>query len=162
MPISEYLKGLREKIGHELVLCPAVAAVIRNEAGQILVQQRSDNGSWEVPAGAVDPGETPAQALVREVYEETGLSVVPLRVIAVVGGRVITHPNGDRTEPTAILFECRVVGGTLEARDGEAIAFRYDDPKAMPTHPLFPSQLFAPGVNGVYFEWDERWLETLR
>jgi len=161
MPISDYLQGLHEKIGHDLVLCPAVAAVIRNEAGQILVQQRRDNGVWEVPAGAIDPGETPARALVREVYEETGLKVVPLRVLAVVGGKAITHPGGDRTEPTGILFACRVVGGRLEARDGEALAFRYDDPADLPEHTLFPSQVFAADFGGVYFDWDERWLEDL-
>lgn len=160
MPISEYLRGLREQIGHDLALCPAVAAVIRNGAGQILVQ-RSDNGAWEVPAGAVDPGEVPARALIREVYEETGLKVVPLKVIAVVGGEAITHPNGDRTEPTCILFECRVMGGTLEARDGEALAFSYEDPATMPEHKLFPNRVFVADSDGVCFDWDETWLAAL-
>lgn len=161
MPISAYLAGLREHIGHDLVLSPAVAAIIRDEAGRVLVHQRSDNGVWEVPAGAVDPGEAPAQALVREVFEETGLKVVPLRVVAVVGGLALTHPNGDRTEPTGILFECSVVGGRLEARDGEALAFRYDDPARMPEHNIFPRHVFAPDFNGTYFAWDERWLVGL-
>lgn len=161
MPISAYLKGLRKHIGHDLVLCPAVAAIIRDEVGRILVHQRSDNGVWEVPAGAVDPGEPPAQALVREVFEETGLKVVPLGIVAVVGGKPITHPNGDRTEPTGILFECRVVGGQLEARDGEAVAFRYVSPADVPEHNLFPKHVFAPDFGGVYFDWDEHWLAGL-
>ena len=161
MPISAYLKGLRERIGHDLVLCPAVAAIIRDEAGRILVHQRSDNGVWEVPAGGIDPGEAPAQALVREVFEETGLKVVPLRVVAVVVGLALTHPNGDRTEPTGILFECRIVGGTLEARDGEALAFRWVSPTEVPEHNVFPKHVFAADLTGVYFTWDERWLAGL-
>lgn len=161
MPISAYLKGLREKIDHDLVLCPAVAAIIRNGAGEILLHQRSDNGVWEVPAGGIDPGEAPAQALVREVFEETGLKVVPLRVVAVVGGLALTHPNGDRTEPTGTLFECRVIGGKLEARDGEALAFRYDDPVDIPEHNIFPKHVFAADFTGVYFAWDEAWLAGL-
>ena len=78
MPISEYIKGLREKIGHDLVLNPGVAALIHDESGRVLLQRRSYDGLWSLPAGAVDPGESPAQAVVREVWEETGLKVVPV------------------------------------------------------------------------------------
>lgn len=161
MPISPYLKGLREKLGHSLLLNPAVAALIRNGDGHVLVHQRADNKAWEVPAGAIDPGESPAQALVREVYEETGLHVIPLRVVAVVGGETVVHPNGDQTQPTCILFESKVVGGQLQARDGEALAFRYLDPAKMPEHFLFPKHIFDQYFKDVYFDWNENWLETL-
>jgi 8-oxo-dGTP pyrophosphatase MutT (NUDIX family) len=84
MAISGYLNSLREHVGHQLLMVPGVAAVIRNSERKILLQ-RNANG-WSLPAGAVDPGETPAQAVVREVSEETGLSVRPLRVLGVFGG----------------------------------------------------------------------------
>ena len=97
MPISDYLKGLRAAIGHEMILNPGVAAIIRDEAGRVLLQKRSDDGSWSLPAGAIDPGESPAQAVVREAYEETGLRVVPEKVAGVFGGEGFRHtyPNGD-------------------------------------------------------------------
>ena len=66
MPISDYLKRIRAAIGHEMLLNPGVAAIIRDEAGRVLLQKRSDDGTWSLPAGAIDPGETPAQAVVRE------------------------------------------------------------------------------------------------
>ena len=119
MPISEYLKGLRSKIGHDLLLGPAVAAVIRNEARDVLVHQRRDNGVWELPAGGVDPGEAPAQAVVREVYEETGLRVRPVRLLGVFGGTTVVHPNGDETQPYCTLFECEVVGGSSSLMMGK-------------------------------------------
>lgn len=127
----------------------------------MLVHQRRDNGVWELPAGGVDPGEAPAQAVVREVYEETGLKVRPTRLLGVFGGVTVVHPNGDKTQPYCTLFECGVVGGTLEPRDGEALAFKYVPPAEVPEKFFSPQEVFDPDLKGAYFVWDERWLETL-
>ena len=161
MPISEYLKGLRARIGHDLVLNPSVAAIIRDEAGDVLVHQRSDNQKWEVPAGAVDPDEAPAQAVVREVFEETGLKVKPVRVVGVFGGDTVIHPNGDKTQPHCTLFECKTLGGKLEARDGEALAFKYVSPAEVPKQFGAPPHIFKADFTETYFAWDERWLDAL-
>ena len=161
MPISDYIKGLRTRIGHDLVLNPTVAAVIRNDASEVLIHQRSDNRAWEIPAGAIDPDEMPAQALIREVYEETGLKVRPLRVLGVFGGFTVTHPNGDKVQPHCTLFECEVMGGTLEPRDGEALAFRYVVPAEVPRQFGSPPDIFELDFAGGYFAWDERWLRML-
>jgi len=79
------------------VLNPGVAALIRDDEGCFLLQRRSDDGSWSLPAGAVDPGERPARAVVREVWEETGLEVVPVALAGVFSGPgfLHTYPNGD-------------------------------------------------------------------
>ncbi len=161
MPISVYLKGLRERIGHDLVLNPTVAAVIRDEAGDVLIHQRSDNGAWEIPAGGIDPDEAPAQAVVREVFEETGLKVRPVKVIGVFGGFTVVHPNGDVIQPHCTLFECELVGGSLESRDGEALAFRYVPAADVPRQFDAPPNIFEADFTGVYFAWDEGWLEGL-
>lgn len=168
MPISAYLRGLREKIGHELVLNPGVAALIHDSEGRVLLQRRSDDGSWSLPAGAVDPGESPAQALVREVWEETGLNVVPLKLAGVFGGPGFLHvyPNGDQVDVFSVVFLCRVVGGALEARDGESLELCYLAPAEIPASGLlqrYPEALFSFSEHdAALFEWDERWLETLR
>src|SRR3954470_12785966 len=85
MSKSKYQEDIRKKIGHDLLLMPGVAAVIKDDQGRILVQQTKKEG-WNHPAGAVDPGEKPAQAIVREVFEETGLVAKPTALIAVTGG----------------------------------------------------------------------------
>lgn len=72
MPISPYIRGLRAHVGSQLLLLPGVAALVRNEEGSLLLIRRSDDGRWGLPAGVVDPGETPADAVRREVLEETG------------------------------------------------------------------------------------------
>ncbi|MDX9972508.1 MAG: NUDIX domain-containing protein [FCB group bacterium] len=166
MPISEHIKGLREKIGHELLLLPGVAAVIRDDAGRLLMQRRADDGTWGLPAGAVDPGEEPARALIREVWEETGLRVTPERVLGVFGGSKgfrFTYPNGDVSEYMVVVFQCRVVSGELECRDGESLELRWFARDELP--PLRagypPEVLFASGA-APYFHWDEAWLKGLR
>ncbi len=147
MAISPYLKHLRAHFGTQLVLMPSVAAIVRNEAGQILFLVRTDNGLWDLPAGAVDPGETPAQAVVREVQEETGLLVEPLAVVGVFGGEGfrITYGNGDIVEYTVTVFECRIVSGELGGLDDEAAELHFIDPaERPPLHAPFPDALFEP------------------
>jgi 8-oxo-dGTP pyrophosphatase MutT (NUDIX family) len=167
MPISDYMRGLRAKLGTELVLCPGVAAVIRDEQGRILLQHRAEDHTWGLPAGAIDPGEAPAQALIREVWEETGLKVVPERILGVFGGANgfrFTYANGDVSEYTVTVFECRVVGGTLECRDGESLDLRYYAPDDMPPiRAPYPREFFtAAGLDRApYFEWDAAWLDRL-
>ncbi len=55
----------------------AVRAVIKDSEGRTLLMQRSDflPGYWEIPGGEVDPGETHEQALLREINEESGLTI---------------------------------------------------------------------------------------
>ncbi|HEX2188361.1 MAG TPA: NUDIX domain-containing protein [Longimicrobiaceae bacterium] len=145
MPISPHVRALRAAVGTRLLLLPGVAAVVRDAHGAVLVHRRSDDGRWSLPAGAVEPGESPAQAVVREVREETGLVTVPERVLGVFGGEGFRHtyPNGDEVEYTVVVFACRVVGGELAALDGEALELRWFPPEAMPPLGLrYPPELF--------------------
>jgi ADP-ribose pyrophosphatase YjhB (NUDIX family) len=54
-------------------LVPSVNVVVVNDAGEILLIRRTDNGNWAVPGGAIDLGESVAQAAVRETLEESGI-----------------------------------------------------------------------------------------
>jgi 8-oxo-dGTP pyrophosphatase MutT (NUDIX family) len=135
MAASDYVKELRALIGHRLLLLPGVAAIIRDEAGRVLLQRRAQDGCWSLPAGAIDPGESPAEAIVRECLEETGLRVRPERVLGVFGGADgyrAELPGGDRVEYTAIVFACQVLGGTLGGRDGETAELAFFHPADRP------------------------------
>jgi 8-oxo-dGTP pyrophosphatase MutT (NUDIX family) len=159
MPISPYLREIRRHVGHALLVMPSVAALVRAADGRLLVQRRSDSGTWELPGGSVDPGEHPAQALVREVFEETGLVVRPRRLLAVLGGPAhrLHYPNGDVVEYTSSVFGCEPIGGTLGPRDGEASEARFvADDEARRLLPPF----LAPLFDGAAFEWDDAWLEV--
>ena len=69
MAISEHYAQIRRKLGASLILVPGVAAIIRDETGRVLFQKKQD-GTWSLPPGSIEPGENPAQAVVREVQEE--------------------------------------------------------------------------------------------
>ena len=127
MAIPTWIKAIREKIGHDLLLVPTVAGLIQNEAGAFLLQLRSDNGRWVMSGGMLDPGENPATGIVREVYEETGLQVMPERIVGVYGGEdyYVNYPNGDRVSMVSITFKCRVIGGQLQVDNDETQDLRY-------------------------------------
>lgn len=121
MPISPYVRNLRADVGHGLLLLPGVTAVVFDDAGRLLLGRRSDNGRWALIAGVMDPGEQPAETIVREVYEETAVHVVPERVTSVLTQPPVEYPNGDRCEYVDITFRCRAVGGTARVNDDESL-----------------------------------------
>ena len=49
MPIPDFLRTIRAKIGHDYVLLPAVAAVVQRVDGKVLLMRRADNGEWSLP-----------------------------------------------------------------------------------------------------------------
>lgn len=134
MPISEYIRQLREKVGQAPILMIGVAGVVINAQGEVLLQRRSDNGEWALPGGALDPGEEPAEAVVREVWEETGVRVQPERVVAIHGGAdfFVRYPNGDQAYIISITFACRPLSGEPRVNDDESLEVRYFAPDQLP------------------------------
>jgi 8-oxo-dGTP pyrophosphatase MutT (NUDIX family) len=161
MSETQYIAGLRKKVGHDLLQVPGVAAIIRDDQGCILIQQTKE-GKWNLPAGAIDPSESAAQALIREVREETGLIVRPTRLLGILGGGAayrITYNNGDVVESTTSVFACEYVSGELHPQDDETARLKYVEPNEMPELPIpFPREFFTDPELTAYFEWDEAWL----
>ena len=85
--MTSYVIALRDVIGDRLLMLPAVAAVIHDGAGNLLLQEKASGEGWSLPAGAMELGETPVDAIVREVIEETGLLVRPDGILGVFGGK---------------------------------------------------------------------------
>lgn len=140
MAISPYLAGLRRRIGHELVLMPSVAVLPLDDEGRVLLMRSGDFDAWQTLGGAVDPGETPADAAVREAREESGLEVALTRLVGVYGGPDfrLTYPNGDVCEYVAIAFAARVTGGRERVDGDEATALAWFDAAAATALPLAP------------------------
>lgn len=134
MPMSDYIRRLRASVGAEMLLIPGVTGVVINSAGEVLLQRRSDNGEWGLPGGAIDPGEEPADAVVREVLEETGVHVVPERLVGVYSGpdHHFWYPNGDEVVIVSIVFACRPIGGEPRVNDDESFEVRYFPRGALP------------------------------
>ncbi len=144
MSMSLYYKKIREQLGHELILIPSVAAVIKNEQGEILFQYPGRE-YWSLPAGAIEPGETPEEAVVREVWEETGLKVRVKKKKGIFGGKEFRHTysNGDQVEYIVVVFECEVIGGKLKSIDGESLKLQCFSLSEKPPLALpYPDKIF--------------------
>ena len=93
-------------------------ALVQNQRGEVLLVRRADDGRWAMPGGWVDPGETPEQAVVREVAEETGLQVSAPRLV---------HTER-RPRSVHYTFRCRLDGGRLQtSEESHEVAFRAPD-----------------------------------
>jgi 8-oxo-dGTP pyrophosphatase MutT (NUDIX family) len=117
-----------------MLIRPGVSAVILEE-GRVLLQRRDDTGRWGLPGGGVEPGESVRQALIREVREETGLDVEPLRLIGVysdpVYHQIVTYPDGNVVHYVSSVFECAVRSGSLVCGD-ESLELDWFDPERLP------------------------------
>ena len=131
MPISDYLKELRSHVGHAMIMVPSVSAVVVNEEGELLLGRRSDDGRWSLLAGSIDPGEQPADAIVREVFEESAVEVRVDRVLG-VALHPVTYPNGDQCEFLNVWFRCTAIGGEARVNDEESLAVGWFAPDALP------------------------------
>jgi 8-oxo-dGTP diphosphatase len=135
MPIPEYVLKLRAHVGHEMLLLPADAAVIRDATGRVLLTRRGDGRGWSLPGGMMEPGEHLVACVVREVWEETGLDVEPLRLVGIYSDPAhmrFAYPNGDQVQFVSATFECRVVGGSLRADGEESLEVAYFAPDGLP------------------------------
>src|SRR5262245_40881706 len=147
--MSDYVRQLRKRVGEELLLMPAVSGLVFNAEGEILLHRRSDTGQWAVIGGMVDPGEEPADAVVREVFEETGVRVEPERITGVYRTGIVTYDNGDRAQYIVTVFRCRPLSGTPHPHDDESLEVRYfrieDLPELRGDHRLRIQHALADG-----------------
>lgn len=121
MPTPDFIVALRRKIGHDLLWLSGVTGLVRDGEGRILLGRRSDTGEWALVYGINEPGEQPADTVVREVKEETGVDVVATDLVSVVSSdRVLTYANGDRTMYMDHSFLCELrPGGNAEPFVGD-------------------------------------------
>lgn len=127
MPMSDYVRSLREKVGSALLEVPTASALVFEAGEGVLLVRHADGDVWTTPGGMIEPGETPADAAVRETWEETGLVVALTRIVGVFGGELCTstYSNGDRIAWVSTVFEARVTGGALRPDHVETLDVRY-------------------------------------
>ena len=121
LPAAEVRRRFSRELGHITPKIGAEAAVFDSDGGILLIR-RTDDGTWCLPCGWIDPHEMPEEAVVRETLEETGLGVRPLSLVGVFG-----RPAGAGLGPHAIisvLYLCEIVGGAATPTE-EASEIRY-------------------------------------
>lgn len=140
MPTPEFILSIRARIGHDLIHVPTVGALARDDAGRILLVQDRQDGRWTCPGGIVEPFELPADAVVRETWEEAGVWIEPTHVLGVFGGPDCggTYENGDRIAWVATLFGARARGGVPKPDGTETSSARFLTAQEIASLPLKP------------------------
>jgi 8-oxo-dGTP pyrophosphatase MutT (NUDIX family) len=107
---EEWLSAVGEGVPGYVTPKVAVAAVVGNDRGEILLTQRADSGFWLYPVGWADVGYSPSEVAVKEVYEETGIECEPQSLIAVLDGLRLGFA---RLPLYTLVFHCTMLGGEL-------------------------------------------------
>ena len=130
--------ALDDRISHIPFIQTGAAIIIRNEEGQILLQERTDRNKWGLPGGCQDLGEDLRYTAVREAYEETGIKLDPneIELIDTLSGesRKNSYPNGDIVYNNTSLYLAEVSlsnESTLKG-DSETKRLRFFNPNEVP------------------------------
>jgi ADP-ribose pyrophosphatase YjhB (NUDIX family) len=124
---------------HANSLVPASSAIITNQEGKILLQQRADSHVWALPGGTMQIGESIEENIIREVKEETGLDIIIEKLLGVYSNpnHVIAYDDGEVRQEFSVCFICRIVGGQLQiSQESTNIGFfSRDEITHLQTHP---------------------------
>ncbi|GHC47062.1 NUDIX hydrolase [Streptomyces cinnamoneus] len=155
MPIPDFLRDLRATAGNRLLWMPGVSAVVLDDAGRVLLGRRSDTGQWSIIGGIPEPGEQPAAAIVREVFEETAVHCVAEKVLLVEALKPVTYPNGDICQFMDICFVARAVGGEACVNDDESLDVGWFEADALPELEDFALTRIKQAASGAAPTWFE-------
>lgn len=139
MPTPAFITELRALVGNRLLWLSSAVGVVLDGDGRVLLERRADTGNWALPGGIIDPAEQPADAAVREVFEETGVVAIPEALASVTVSAPVTYGNGDRVQYLELIFRCRPAGGTARVNDSECVEVGWHALDALP--PLGESPL---------------------
>ena len=130
--------ALDDRISHIPFIQTGAAIIIRNEKGQILLQERTDRDKWGLPGGCQDLGEDLRFTAVREAFEETGIKLDPnnIKLIDTLSGesRKNSYPNGDIVYNNTSLYlaDVSMEDASNLKGDSETKRLRFFNPEDVP------------------------------
>jgi 8-oxo-dGTP pyrophosphatase MutT (NUDIX family) len=151
MGASDYVRDLREHVGHDLLLLPGASAVIVDDQGRILLGSHLPSLRWGFIGGAIEPEESPAHAVVREIREELGADAEVLGLVGAYGGvqHTARYDNGDVVSYVLIAFLARLTSpiGELEVEEIAAVDwFTLDQVAGLDRFPWIDEVLADAGI----------------
>lgn len=125
--MENYVETIRRKIGHDLLILVGANVIIYNTHHEYLLQQRA-NGNWGLMGGLMEVGESLEETAIREVYEESGLTIESLMQLQTFSGPAFRFKlkNEDEIYVVMTLFLAKQVSGEM-AYDGndETLNLKY-------------------------------------
>ena len=135
----DYVKQLRGMIGHTKIVLPGVRALLFNDRKELLLEKQTHFGSWALPHGCVDVGESVLDALKRDVHEETGLTIHDAEAFGIYTDPKysVTYPNGDEVQTFTVAFVVTAWSGTLTPDHDEVKELGFFPLDQLPA-PIYP------------------------
>ena len=146
--------ALDDRISHIPFIQTGAAIIIRNENGQILLQERTDRNKWGLPGGCQDLGEDLRITAVREAYEETGIKLDPneIQLIDTLSGesRKNSYPNGDIVYNNTSLYlaDVSMEDASSLKGDSETKRLKFFNPEEVPEN-LMDADLIKSYMNHI-------------
>ena len=140
---SEYVKNIRDKIGHEPMFMPTVGLIIYKN-GKILLQKRSDDSKWAIHGGGMELGEKYIDTLIREIKEEINVKPINPQLYGIFSGSDTYHKytNGDKVYIVSHIFICEDYEGNIKFNDGEVKQFKWFDIDNLPKDELMDTNIY--------------------
>jgi ADP-ribose pyrophosphatase YjhB (NUDIX family) len=154
--VADWMATIGEGVAGYVTPKVAVGAVVGDDQGRILLVQRADSGVWLYPTGWADVGYSPAEVVIKEVSEETGIDVEVLGPLAVIDGM---RMGFTRIPMYSLVWLCRAVGGELNPHPLECADVGWFSEDALPS-PIAGAHLWKTAafaaIRGQGFEvlWD--------
>jgi 8-oxo-dGTP pyrophosphatase MutT (NUDIX family) len=138
MPKLDYFHDPAAPAANSVVV--AASAFVQDDAGRVLMIQRSDNELWAIPGGALDVGESIMDAAIRETREETGLTIKAVGLVGIYSdpGHVIAYDDGEVRQEFSVCFRGRPVDGKLTTST-ESKRVEWVEPERMAELDIHPS-----------------------
>ncbi|WP_125607769.1 NUDIX hydrolase [Lapidilactobacillus bayanensis] len=149
--MANYIKEIRNLVGHRPIILVACGGALLNEHKQILLQERADTGNWSIPGGFMEYGESLKQTCAREFAEDSGIKVEVGRHLGYFDQDFSTYPNGDVTQVIGHLFEVHQIGGQpLDHVTDETLSTQWFDLDSLPTIQFSQNEKMLNLIKQIY------------
>ena len=124
VPIEHIIHLFPSEIGYQTPKVDIRAVIFNGKNELLMVQEKADNDRWAIPGGWADVGYSPFEVAEKEVWEETGLEVKAVRLLAVFDKKKHPHP----AQPWYVykfFVLCEITGGELLSHTSETSAIEW-------------------------------------
>ena len=129
-----YIAGLRKYVGQRPIINIGATIIVTNNKNELLLNLRSDTGTWGIIGGGLELGESLEETAARELWEEAGLKAERFELLDVLSGSELffRYPNGDETYTVIVLYKAVGVSGVPRINDDESSRLEYFSVNALP------------------------------